>query len=84
VGQVGWSCTNPGGTGNHSSEFTSAEIQALLNPGAPNTGVVMVEMWYDYNMILGLPWITAFVPNPVTLYAYSIMPNANVEPTPTP
>ena len=84
VGQEGWSCANPGGAGNHTSEFTTAEIQALLNPAAPNTGVVMVEMWYDYNMILGLPWITAFVPNPVTLHAYSIMPNANVEPTPTP
>lgn len=68
----------------HISDFTSAEVQALLDPTAPNTGVVLVEIWYDYHMILGLPWITAFVPNPVTLYAYSMMPNASVEPTPTP
>ena len=84
LGESGYSCMNPGGFGNHASQFTSAEVQALLNPAAPNTGVVMVEMWYDYNMILGLPWITAFIPNPVTLYAYSMMPNANVEPTATP
>jgi Flp pilus assembly protein TadG len=71
-------------TCNHNSEITSAEVNALLDPSAPNTGVVVVEIWYDYNMILGLPWITAFVPNPVTLYAYSIMPNSAVEPTPTP
>jgi len=84
--ESGYSCMRAiGGAGaGYDSQFTSAEVQALLNPAAPNTGVVMVEMWYDYNMILGLPWITAFVPNPVTLYAYSMMPNANVEPTPTP
>jgi Flp pilus assembly protein TadG len=85
LGENGWSCMCPGcGSGNHTSQFTSAQVQALLNPAAPNTGVVLVEMWYDYHMILGLPWIKAFVPDPVTLYAYSMMPNPNVEPTPTP
>lgn len=70
--------------GNHISDFTSAEIDTMLDPAAPNAGLVMVEIFYDYNQILALPWITAFVPDPVTLHAYSIMPNANVEPTPTP
>jgi len=69
---------------NHTSDFTCAEVQALLDPAAPNTGIVLVEIWYDYHQILGLPWITAFVPDPVTLYAYTMMPNPNVEPTPTP
>jgi hypothetical protein len=45
---------------------------------------VLVEIYFDYDQVLGLPWITAFVPNPVHLHAYTIMPNANVEPTPTP
>ncbi len=62
----------------------TADINPALNPTAPNTGMVAVEIFYDYHMILGLPWIRAFVPDPVTLYAYSIMPNVNVEPTPTP
>ena len=70
--------------GNHTSAFTTAEVQALLDPAAPNTGIVMVEIWYDYHMILGLPWVKLFVPDPVTLYAYTMMPNPNVEPTPTP
>ncbi|HET7010918.1 MAG TPA: TadE family protein [Anaerolineales bacterium] len=70
---------------NHTSDFTSAEINTLLDPAAPDTGAVLVEIWYDYDMILGLPWITAFVPNPVTLYAYSIMPNPIAQvPTPPP
>ena len=62
---------------------TTTDIEPALIVAAPNTGMVAVEIFYDYNMILGLPWIRAFVPDPVTLYAYSIMPNVNVEPTPT-
>jgi hypothetical protein len=65
------------------SNFTTADINARLI-GAPDSGLVLVEIYYDYDMILGLPWITAFVANPVRLHAYSIMPNVNVEPTPTP
>jgi hypothetical protein len=75
----GWSLN-----GNEASEFTSAEVQAMLDPSAPNTGVVLVEIFYNYDMILALPWITAFVPNPVVLHAYTIMPNTYVEPTRTP
>ena len=69
---------------NRVSEFTSAEIQSRLDAVAPTSGLVMVEIFYDYHMVLALPWITAFVPNPIPLHAYTIMPNANVEPTPTP
>ncbi|MDF1500811.1 MAG: TadE/TadG family type IV pilus assembly protein [Anaerolineales bacterium] len=70
---------------NHTTGLdTTGDIEAKLNPGAPNTGMVSVEIYYDYYMVLGLPWIRAFVPDPVTLWAYSIMPNVNVEPTPTP
>jgi hypothetical protein len=57
---------------------------ARLDSVAPTSGLVMVEIFYDYHMVLALPWITAFVPNPIPLHAYTIMPNANVEPTPTP
>jgi len=70
--------------GNHVSKFTTAEITGMLNAAAPATGMVMVEVYYDYHMVLGLPWITMFVPDTITLHAYSIMPNAYVEPTPTP
>jgi Flp pilus assembly protein TadG len=69
---------------NHVSKFSSADVNSLLDPSAPNAGLVLVEIYYDYHMLLALPWITPFVPNPVTLHAYSFMPNANVEPTPTP
>jgi Flp pilus assembly protein TadG len=66
------------------SALTSAEIEARLNPGAPTSGLVLVEVFYDYHQIMALPWITVFVPDPIQLHAYTIMPNSAVEPTPTP
>jgi len=78
----GWSLNSQ-----HASEFTTAEVQTMLSGLAgttPSTGVVLVEVFFDYHMVLALPWITAFVPNPVTLHAYTLMPNTFVEPTPTP
>jgi TadE-like protein len=68
----------------YTSKITSADIKARLDAGAPTGGLVMVEIFYDYDEVLKLPWITAFVPSPIHLHAYTIMPNANVEPTPTP
>jgi hypothetical protein len=79
MGESGVSLCN-----HYSSKITSAQIQARLDAAAPTSGLVMVEIFYDYNQVLALPWITAFVPNPIHLHAYTIMPNANVEPTPTP
>jgi hypothetical protein len=81
---TGWGENGLDLNGNHVSNFSSADITARLVAAAPATGMVLVEVYYDYHMVLALPWITAFVPDTMTLYAYSIMPNVNVEPTPTP
>jgi hypothetical protein len=69
------------------SKFSSADVSTLLGsmPSLPpNTGVVLVEVFFDYHMVLGLPWITAFVNDPIELHAYSLYPNVASEPTPTP
>jgi hypothetical protein len=70
--------------GNQSSKFTDAMVNSMLNPVAPNAGIVLVEIFYEYHMVLGLPWIQMFVSDPIMLHAYSMMPNSAVEPTPTP
>lgn len=70
--------------GNHTSDFSNAEIQSRLVSGAPSTGLVLVEIFYSYNQILKLPWITAFVPDPIQIHVYSIMPLVSAEPTPYP
>ena len=57
-----------------------ADLLGDLVDVPPDTGIVAVEIYYDYHMILGLPWVTAFLPDPITLHAYSFMPNSSAEP----
>lgn len=71
------------------SKYTDAQVINMLNqqPGAPNGGAVIVEMYYGYHQALALPWITPFVPDPIQLYMSSVAPlpaAAPPEPTPTP
>ncbi len=85
VGEAGWSMAEDfTGTRNQSSSFSTAEMQAKLRGFAPNTGYVLVELYYSYDQKLKLPWITAFVPDPILLRPYAVMPNSSAEPTPTP
>ena len=70
--------------GNHTSEFSNADIRSRLVSNAPNTGLVLVEVFYAYHQVLKLPWITAFVPDPIQIHVYSIMPAVSAEPTPYP
>ncbi len=70
--------------GNQTSKFTDVMINSMLHPTAPNAGIVLIEIYYEYHMVLGLPWIKMFVPDPIMLHAYSMMPNSASEPTPTP
>ena len=81
----GWSYAQAvTGTRNQSSNFSTADVISRLQVGAPNTGLVIVEIFYHYDQILGLPWITAFIPNPALLHAYTFMPLVSAEPTSTP
>jgi len=83
-----WPLTYPSGAsncGNYLSKIESDDVEDILSGATiPNSGLVLIEVYYEYEMLLGLPWITEFVPDPIVLYAYTIMPNTYVEPTPTP
>jgi hypothetical protein len=70
--------------GKETSQFATSDLSALIDPGAPNTGVVVVEVFYDYPQKFKLPWITAFVPDPIKVRTLTIMPLVAAEPTPTP
>lgn len=70
--------------GNYFSKFIYSNGDPIYASASINSGLVVVEIFYEYKQVLALPWITAFLPDPVTLYAYSFMPNINVEPTSTP
>jgi hypothetical protein len=76
---------------NATSAFTSAQMNTFwlntdLSYGhhTPNTGLVLVEVYYHYDQKLKLPWLTAFVPDPIPLHFYTIMTLSSAEPTPTP
>lgn len=67
----------------YDSMFTPEEIQTRIAAGSPNAGILLVEVHYNYHQVLGLPWLTPFVPDPILLRAYTIMPLANAEPVET-
>ena len=68
---------------NQVSRFPLEEVNNRIVGNPPNTGVLVVEVFYNYDQVLGLPWL-AMVPDPALLYAYTIMPISSAEPTPTP
>jgi hypothetical protein len=63
------------------SRFTSDDItDSMVSIDAPSTGYVLVEIFYYYDHLLALPWITAVVDNPLLLHSYAIMPLPSAEP----
>lgn len=65
----------------HPSRLSSAQVQALLDPAAPNSAMVAVEIFFSYNQILGLPWITPFVPDPIPMHTFTVAPIPAAEPS---
>ncbi len=73
--------------------YTLTHIQQIVNPSAygstraaapASKGFVSVEVYYCYDQVLGIPIFTLFVPDPMMIHAYTIMPLPAAAPTPTP
>jgi Flp pilus assembly protein TadG len=60
--------------GNHPSRIQNQDVSNHLVAGAPNTALVLVEVFYSYHQILALPWLTVFVGDPILLHAYTMFP----------
>lgn len=69
---------------NRTTQFTPAQLSARLDPSAPNTGLVVIEIYFSYPQMLKLPYLNVIVPDPIPLRVFSIMPLSAAEPTPTP
>lgn len=67
-------------SGNYASIFTAQNILDTRVANAPNAGVLLVEVHYNYSHVLNLPWMTIWLPNPLHLQAYTIMPIRAGEP----
>lgn len=65
--------------------YTFDRVASLLDSNAPpNKGFVAVELYYCHEQVLGLPMFTLFVPNPIQIHAYTLMPLPAAAPTATP
>ncbi|GAP09401.1 hypothetical protein BECAL_00545 [Bellilinea caldifistulae] len=53
--------------------FTLSEVMAIGSPDV-NEGMVAVEIFYCHQLVLNIPLITSFIPNPVQIHAYTIFP----------
>ena len=65
--------------GHATSAFTGADIQSKMITGSPNAGILVVEVVYSYEQIMGLPW-TAFWGDHIMLRAHTLMPLNAAEP----
>ena len=65
---------------NQESRFDNTRLISMLDANARDTGLVLVEIFYNYNLVMGLPWVEIFLGDPVTLHTYSIMPNRSAAP----
>jgi hypothetical protein len=64
--------------------FTDAVLESYFETGAPTErGVVTVEAYVCYDMIMNLPFIANFIPSPLRIHAYTVMPAPEAIPTPT-
>lgn len=78
-----WSSCTP-----RASTFTTAQMTALRDPLAPSSGILLVEVFYNYPQVLKLPIfensVYSLIPDPIPVFIYAIMPISAAEPTPTP
>jgi hypothetical protein len=66
------------------SKFTDAQVLSKMNSSAPGSGVVLVEVFYNYPQLLKLPVFEQVLPDPMLVYAFSFMPLSSAAPTPGP
>ncbi len=72
------------GTRNANSKQTIADVQARLDPTAPDVSVSLVEIFYNYPQTLRAPFYEQFFPDPIPVYTYAVMPIKNVTPPSSP
>ena len=75
----GWSRFN-----NRVSTVSDGEIMSHLDSSTPSTGIIMVEVFYGYHQLLGMPFFADVLPDPIPVHTFSIMPYPSADPTPTP
>jgi len=64
--------------------FTDDYLESRFVADAPTErGVVTVEAYVCYDLIMNLPFISNWIPSPFRIHAYTVMPAPEAIPTPT-
>jgi hypothetical protein len=71
-------------TGMNVSRYTSGQVWGLKMADTPNTGYVLVEINYNYNQVLALPWFSSIIHDPIPFNLYAFWPCESAEPMATP
>jgi hypothetical protein len=82
-GENGWSWSEHElgyGIRNHASKQSSSFILSRLDPTAPDVSVSLVEVFYNYPQTLRMPFFMQFIPDPIPVYTFAIMPIKNATP----
>jgi hypothetical protein len=82
-GESGWSWSEHKdgyGVRNQVSKQDTAFIESRMDNTAPDISVSLVEIFYNYPQTLRMPILMDFVPDPIPVYTYAIMPIKNVSP----
>lgn len=65
------------------SKFSTENVDSSMGSSAFNSGVVLVEVYYNYPQMLKMP-IFEQMGDPIPVYTYSMMPMGSAMPTPVP
>lgn len=66
--------------GVRSSQFDNASITSQLQPGAPSTAFVIVEIFHSHPQVIGFFRIGDFIPDPILMRPYAIFTVSAAEP----
>jgi hypothetical protein len=80
AGENGWSWSEQmkTGTRNQNSRQTTSDVLNRMDTSAPTMHVLLVEVIYNYPQTLRLPVFQQFIPDPIPVYTYAIMPIKNL------
>jgi len=72
IADNGWSYM-----GNQTSKMSSAAVTSIVSVDAStiSQGILIVEIFYQHQQALGLPFFTIFVPRDIDIYIRTTMPN---------
>lgn len=80
--ESGWSYYKTKGFDGQTSQFSTSELESRMTDSTtPDTGMVVVEVFYKYDQVLKF-WGIFGIPDPISVHAYAIMPLSAAEPTP--